>query len=35
VAIVVVLGSVRSVLRAEAEIQPEDDKMLMLRDGAQ
>jgi drug/metabolite transporter (DMT)-like permease len=35
VAIVVVLGSVRSVLRAEGDIQPEDDKMLMLRDEAQ
>jgi drug/metabolite transporter (DMT)-like permease len=35
VAIVVVLASVRSVLHAEAEMQPEGDNILMLRDGAQ
>ncbi|HET9838561.1 MAG TPA: DMT family transporter [Candidatus Angelobacter sp.] len=35
VAIVVVLGSVRVVLRAEAELKREDDNILMLRDGAQ
>jgi|SRR5579859_1997859 len=35
VAIVVVLGSVRLVLRAEAEPETKDDNLLMLRDGAQ
>ena len=35
VATVVVLGSVRAALRAEAEMQREDAKILMLRDGAQ
>lgn len=35
VAIVVVLGSVWAVLRAEAEMQPENDQVLMLRDKAQ
>ena len=35
VAIVVVLGSVRVVLRAEAELKREDDNILMLRDSAQ
>jgi drug/metabolite transporter (DMT)-like permease len=35
IAIVVVLGSVRSVLRAETEMQPENDKILMLRDEVQ
>ena len=35
VAIVVVLGSVRSVLRAEQEKEPEGSDMLMLRDKAQ
>jgi drug/metabolite transporter (DMT)-like permease len=35
VAIVVVLGSVRSVLRAEAEMQTDENKILLLRDGAQ
>jgi len=35
VAIVVVLGSVRIVLRAEAEMQSTDDNVLMLRDRAQ
>lgn len=35
VAIVVVLGSVGVVLRAEAEMQSGDDNILMLRDGAQ
>jgi len=35
VAILVVLGSVRLVLRAEAEKQPKDNNILMLRDGAQ
>ncbi|HSK45705.1 MAG TPA: EamA family transporter, partial [Candidatus Binatia bacterium] len=35
VAVVVVLGSVRSVLRAEKEKEPEGDDILMLRDRAQ
>lgn len=35
IAIVVVLGSVRSVLRAEQEKEPEGDEILMLRDKAQ
>src|SRR5438270_1493455 len=35
VAILVVLGSVRLVLRAKAEKQPRDNNILMLRDGAQ
>jgi drug/metabolite transporter (DMT)-like permease len=35
VAVVVVLGSVWSVLRAEAEKEPEDNNILMLRDRAQ
>jgi drug/metabolite transporter (DMT)-like permease len=35
VAVLVVLGSVWSVLRAEAEKEPEGDDMLMLRDRAQ
>jgi len=35
VAIVVVLGSVGVVLRAEAEMQSGDDNVLMLRDEAQ
>ncbi len=35
IAVVVVLGSVRSVLRAEAEKPPEGDDILMLRDRAQ
>ncbi len=34
-AIVLVLGSVRSVLRAEAEMKTENDNILMLRDEAQ
>jgi len=35
VAVVVVLGSVRSVLRAETEKEPEGDDILMLRNRAQ
>jgi drug/metabolite transporter (DMT)-like permease len=35
IAVVVVLGSVRSVLRAEKEKEPEGDDILMLRDRAQ
>ena len=35
VAVVVVLGSVRSVLRAETEKEPEGDDILMLRDRTQ
>jgi putative membrane protein PagO len=35
IAVIVVLGSVRSVLRAETEKEPEGDDMLMLRDKAQ